>query len=70
VPTLMIQYTGDNSVFPSEADELYGLIGSVDKTRVKILGNHQGQAMRKGEPNGQIETGERIAAWLAEHRFV
>ena len=69
VPTLMLEYTGDNSVFPSEADRLYGLIGSSDKTRGRILGNHQGQAMRKGEANGQIETGRQITAWLAAHDY-
>ena len=69
-PTLMIQYTGDNSVFPSEADAIFGWIGSADKVRYKISGNHHGQAVRPGEPLGQIEAGERIKTWLAAKRFV
>ena len=69
-PTLMIQYTGDNSVFPLEADAIFGWIGSSDKVRHKISGNHHGQPVRPGDPLGQLESGERIKAWLAEKRFV
>lgn len=69
-PTLLIQYTGDNSVFPSEADAIFGWIGTADKLRYKIGGNHHGQPVRAGEASGQIEAGERIAAWLADKRFV
>jgi pimeloyl-ACP methyl ester carboxylesterase len=65
-PLLMIEYTGDNSVFPSEADAIFGYVGSQDKTRVRILGNHQGQPIRPGDPSGQIEAGQRITAWLSE----
>ena len=70
MPTLMIQYTGDNSVFPLEADAIFGWIGSSDKVRYKISGNHHGQPVRPGEPLGQLESGARIKAWLAEKRFV
>lgn len=69
-PTLMIQYTGDNSVFPSEADAIFGWIGAADKLRFKISGNHHGQPVRAGDPIGQLETGECIKAWLAERKFV
>lgn len=69
LPTLMIEYSGDNSVFPSEADHLFALLGAPDKARARILGNHQGQAMRPGEANGQVDAGSRVAAWLGEHRF-
>lgn len=69
-PLLMIEYTGDNSVFPSEADAIFGSIGSPDKTRSRIPGNHQGQPVRPGEPSGQIEAGLRIAAWLADKRLL
>jgi hypothetical protein len=61
----MIEYTGDNSVFPSE-DAIFGWIGASAKTRHKIHGNHDGQAMRKDEPNGQLEAGARIRDWLTD----
>lgn len=66
MPVLMIQYTGDNSLFPSDADTIYGQIGAADKTRILVHGNHQGQAIRKDAPSGQTVAGERIRAWLGE----
>jgi hypothetical protein len=68
-PTLMIEYTGDNSVFPADADKLFGLIGSNDKVRHRVHGNHQGQAIRKEMPNGQLVAGELVRGWLAEKGF-
>lgn len=68
-PALMIEYTGDNSVFPNEADAIFGWIGSSDKTRHKIHGNHHGQAIRPDAPSGQLEAGARIRDWLSAHRF-
>lgn len=65
-PVLMVEYTGDNSVFPADADRLFGYIGSVDKERHRVHGNHQGQAIRQGEPNGQLVAGEIVRDWLAK----
>jgi hypothetical protein len=69
-PTLMIEYTGDNSVFPKDADALYGWIGARDKTRAKIHGNHHGRPIADGAPNGQSIAGETIRNWLAGRNFV
>lgn len=69
VPTLMIEYTGDNSVFPSEAQRLFDLIGTPDKTRHRIPGNHQGGPISPGGPNGQEQAGACIRDWLAEKNF-
>jgi hypothetical protein len=68
-PTLLIQYTGDNSVFPAEAEAIYGFVGAKDKTRFKVRGNHHGMPIRPGDPSGQLEAGERIRAWLTEKGF-
>ena len=68
-PTLMIEYTGDNSVFPSEADAIFGWIGAAAKTRHKIHGNHHGQPIRSGAPSGQLEAGVRIRDWLTANGF-
>jgi hypothetical protein len=65
----MIEYTGDNSVFPSEADAIFSWIGAQAKTRHKIHGNHHGQAIREDAPNGQLEAGARIREWLAANGF-
>lgn len=68
-PVLMIEYTGDNSVFPAEADRLFGLIGAADKTRLRVHGNHHGRAVAPDKPNGQIVAGDAVAAWLADKGF-
>lgn len=68
-PVLMIEYTGDNSVFPSEADFIFEQLGAKDKSRAKIHGNHHGRPVDPEKPNGQIIAGETIAAWLSERSF-
>lgn len=69
-PTLMIEYSADNSVFPSEADLIFELLGSKDKTRIKIHGNHHGRAVFPEAENGQILAGSSIGDWLREQKFV
>jgi pimeloyl-ACP methyl ester carboxylesterase len=68
-PTLMIEYTGDNSVFPAEADRIYASIGAADKERHKVHGNHHGQPVRPGMPVGQREAGRIVRDWLARKGF-
>jgi pimeloyl-ACP methyl ester carboxylesterase len=69
-PTLMIEYTGDNSVFPDDADAIFAAIGSHDKTRHRIHGNHHGRPIKDDAPNGQLVAGQRIRDWLEAERFV
>jgi len=68
-PVLMIEYTGDNSVFPSEADRIFAAIGSSAKSRHRIHGNHHGRPVDPDKPNGQVIAGQTIAAWLEEFSF-
>lgn len=68
-PALMIEYTGDNSVFPKDADAIFAAIGSPDKTRHRIHGNHHGRPIADGAPNGQLEAGQRIRDWLEAKNF-
>ncbi len=69
-PTLMIEYTGDNSVFPQDADAIFKAVGSGDKTRHRVHGNHHGRPIAEDAPNGQTEAGKHVRAWLQEKRFV
>lgn len=69
-PTLMIEYTGDNSVFPADADLIFSQIGASDKERHKVHGNHHGQPIRPDLPSGQFEAGRILRQWLARARFV
>ncbi|WP_206522828.1 hypothetical protein [Mesorhizobium sp. M7A.F.Ca.US.006.01.1.1] len=68
-PVLMIEYTGDNCVFPTDADAIYKQLGSSRKSRIRVHGNHHGQPIRDDMPNGQREAGKHIRAWLEEYRF-
>ena len=65
-PVLMIEYTGDNSVFPSDANAIFASIPSADKERHRIRGNHHGQSLRLDEPNGQEIAGGLTVEWLKQ----
>ena len=69
-PVLMIEYTGDNSVFPSEADAIFGYLGTDEKVRTRIHGNHHGRPMLRDRPNGQLIAGEEIRNWLLARKLV
>ena len=69
LPALMIEYTGDNSVFPQDAEAIFGAIGSADKIRHRVHGNHHGQAIDPGRPSGQGIAGQHIRDWLETHHF-
>ena len=68
-PALMIEYTGDNSVFPRDADAIFEAIGSADKMRQRVHGNHHGQAIDPSQPSGQGVAGQHIRDWLEEKGF-
>ena len=57
-PTLMIEYTGGDSVFPEEAEAIFNWLGSDAKLRFRVHGNHHGQPVIEGMPDGQLETGK------------
>lgn len=63
-PVLMIEYTGDNSVFPSDLDAIFAGLGSRDTERHKIRGNHHGQSLKLDEPSGQDQAGVVSVNWL------
>jgi hypothetical protein len=65
-PVLMIEYTGDNSVFPSDADAIFASVGGGDKLRHRIRGNHHGQSLRLDEPSGQEIAGAIAVDWLSQ----
>jgi hypothetical protein len=65
-PVLMIYYTGDNTVFPTDADAIYASIAASDKTRHDVRGNHHGHPLAAGEPVGQEIAGHIIGNWMSE----
>ena len=69
-PVCMIRYKGDNSVFVSEADELFERIGSGAKERHDLPGNHHGRPIAKGEPDGRRPAADICTTWLSDNGFI
>lgn len=63
-PTLLIEYTGDNCVFPTDVAEIFASIRSREKAHVRVQGNHHGQSLEEGEPSGQVIAGHHLGEWL------
>lgn len=63
-PALLIEYTGDNCVFPADIQVMLAAMPTPDKTHLRVRGNHHGQALEPGEPNGQETAGSHIQEWL------
>lgn len=66
-PTLLIEYTGDNCVFPQDVDAIFESIPASGKERHRVRGNHHGQALEEDETSGQIIAGQHLGRWLQEH---
>ncbi len=65
-PTLVVEYSGDQAVFPADLDYIYASIGSSLKTRHRVRGNHHGHPLAAGEESGQVAAGRMIGQWLKE----
>lgn len=65
-PTLLVEYSGDNCVFPSDANAIYDAIPSRRKLRTTARGNHHGLALHEGEEPGQVLAGRHVSHWLAD----
>lgn len=63
IPTLFIELTGDQCLYPDEAERLVAAIsGPVD--HVRVPSRHFGAALRPGEPTGIALAGDQIGGWL------
>jgi pimeloyl-ACP methyl ester carboxylesterase len=65
-PSMVIGYSGDNTVFPSNISSIADAIKSGDKTVHWFDGDHHGRGLFEGEPAGRELAGKTIAAWLVE----
>lgn len=64
VPTLFIELTADQCLYPQEANEMVDAItGPVD--HVQVPGRHFGAAIGPGEPTGAHLAGIEIGRWLS-----
>ena len=66
LPSLVIEYTGDQAAFPSDMEAIYASIGASRKQRERVRGNHHGQALAEGEESGQVVAGRLVQQWLRE----
>jgi hypothetical protein len=65
-PCLLIDYTGDNTVFPADCAAIFDTIASKDKIRERFRGDHHGRALEKGEEPGRVAAAKAIVNWLKE----
>lgn len=65
-PLLLIEYTGDNCVFPADVTTIYESVRAACKERQKVRGNHHGQPLEEGEVSGQVIAGQHLSRWLCE----
>jgi pimeloyl-ACP methyl ester carboxylesterase len=66
-PCLLVDYTGDNTVFPSDCVAVFEKIASSDKVRLRYRGDHHGRPLEAGEEPGRAAAGKAIREWLGAH---
>ena len=65
-PLLVIEYSGDQVVFPADVQRIVAVVPSADITRHSFRGDHHGQPLTQGEVPGRASAGEAIRAWLKD----
>src|SRR5262249_34489225 len=63
IPTLVIEYTGDCSVYPSDIRTTLDSLAAEDVTHVKVRCDHFAQPLDRGEPGGTAPTVAHLLAW-------
>jgi hypothetical protein len=66
IPSLFIEFTADQATYPSVAAEMFGAIGSPDKTHEKVVGTHFGGSPTPDGPPGGAAAGAKLVEWLAQ----
>lgn len=65
LPSLVIYYTGDNAIFPSDARATYYALGADDRHFIAVPGDHYGFGAN-GERTGAEEAMRHLVKWLRE----
>jgi dienelactone hydrolase len=68
IPALIVSYTGDNAIFPTDAQAAFDALGTTDKQLITVPGDHYGFAVGTQTRSGAPLALERIVKWL-EDRF-
>lgn len=66
VPVLLVELTGDQACFPTDASAMANAFDSHDVTHVRVAGRHFGAALVKGGTSGATLAGEAMTSWLGE----
>lgn len=64
VPTIYVEFSGDQAAYPADADRMFGAIPATDKHRASVRGQHFGQPLAPGEPTGYQAAAKEIGSWL------
>jgi hypothetical protein len=66
VPSLVISYSGDNAIFPSDARAAFEANGASDKQIDSVPGDHYGFGVGTQERSGAPQALKKIVGWLQE----
>ena len=64
VPTLLLEFTGDQASYPTDIAEMTNALGAHDLTVESVRGTHFGGPIAKGEPTGTSLAADKIEGWL------
>ncbi len=70
IPTLLVEYTGDQTTFPLQIQEIFSWIGAADKQHVRVRGDHHGRPFAGDAQSGRVGAARHITDWLADRSFV
>lgn len=66
VPTLLLEFTGDQASFPSDIAAMSNALAASDLTVDAVQGTHFGGPIRPGAPTGTSLAATRIEDWLRQ----
>jgi pimeloyl-ACP methyl ester carboxylesterase len=66
IPTLVIEFTGDCSVFPSDVQDAVAALKAEDSTHLRIRADHFGRPLADGDESGIAATVREVVLWTEE----
>ncbi len=67
VPTLLLEFTGDQASYPTDITAMRGALAASDLTVQSVPGTHFGGPVTKGAETGTSLAAQRIESWLKAH---
>jgi hypothetical protein len=67
VPAIVISYTADNCVFPSDTQSIHDTIGSADKTLAEVAADHYGYPLPGAPTSGRPVAISALVEWARSH---